>query len=121
MQPGRATGRISGHDGNSPNLTPRIALFKPTVATSAAIGNSPQKMLTNLISRLPPGTTPVIAAKRVIRFAPLLTELANTESGKVFGRMKTAADGLTAAEAARRLDEVGPNIVVSEKDRKSVV
>jgi len=35
----------------------------------------------------------------------------------VLARMKTAAEGLADAEAARRLQEVGPNVVVSEKHR----
>ena len=37
--------------------------------------------------------------------------------GEVFARMKTVAEGLTEVEAASRLREVGPNVVVSEKHR----
>ncbi len=74
-------------------------------------------MLPNLISRLSPGVSPAKAAHPSIHFSAILSEMAKVESGEVFARMKTAADGLTDAEAARRLEEVGPNVVVSERHR----
>ena len=74
-------------------------------------------MLPNLISKLPPGAVPAKATSQSIHFAPVLAELAMTPTNAVFARMKSALEGLTDAEAARRLEEVGPNVVVSEKHR----
>ena len=74
-------------------------------------------MLPNLISKLPPGAVPAKATNQSIHFAPVLAELAKTPTNAVFARMKSALEGLTDAEAARRLEEVGPNVVVSEKHR----
>lgn len=74
-------------------------------------------MFPPILSRLPAGATPRSTAKPAIHFSPVLTELAKVETAGVFGRMKTIAEGLTDAEAGRRLEEVGPNVVVSEKNR----
>lgn len=57
---------------------------------------------------------PKIGSKS-IHFSPILAEVARLEASKVFVRMKTSSDGLTDAEARVRLEESGPNVVVSEK------
>ncbi|MDB6174474.1 MAG: mgtA 1 [Chthoniobacteraceae bacterium] len=72
-------------------------------------------MLPNLISRLSAGVSP--ASLHSIEFSPLLAEMAKVETAEVFSRMKTAPGGLSKAEAAKRLEETGPNVVVSEKHR----
>src|ERR1700675_1460245 len=72
-------------------------------------------MLEKLSSKLSPGTGPSKAAVHGIHFASILTESSKLVPNEVFTRMKTSAAGLTVAEAAKRLEEVGPNVVVSEK------
>ena len=72
-------------------------------------------MLEKLSSKLSPGTGPSKAAVHGIHFASILTESSKLVPNEVFTRMKTSAAGLTEAEAAKRLEEVGPNVVVSEK------
>lgn len=74
-------------------------------------------MLSNLFSRLPPGIAPAKSKTKGIRFSPILAELAKVEAAEVFARMKTAPEGLAGEEAASRLEEYGPNVVVSEKHR----
>ncbi len=74
-------------------------------------------MLPNLIPKPASGAAPVKPAIQAIHFSPILAEVAKMGTSDVFARMKSAAEGLTDGEAARRLEEVGPNVVVSEKDR----
>ena len=62
-------------------------------------------------------TPPPKPADKSIHFSPILAEVAKLETSAIFTRMKTAAEGLSDAEAARRLEEVGPNVVISEKHR----
>jgi magnesium-transporting ATPase (P-type) len=52
-----------------------------------------------------------------IRFSPILAELARLEKSEVFTRMKTSPEGLSEADAQRRLAEAGPNVIASEKHR----
>ena len=52
-----------------------------------------------------------------IHFSPILAELARLEKSEVFTRMKTSPEGLSEADAKRRLVEAGPNVVASEKHR----
>lgn len=52
-----------------------------------------------------------------IHFSPVLAETASLEGKAVFSRMKSAPEGLSGAEAARRLAEVGPNVVTESKHR----
>ena len=72
-------------------------------------------MLPNLFSKLPLGTKPAKGADKSIHFSPILAEVAMLETSAVFTRMKTAAEGLSDAEAARLLEEVGPNVFISER------
>ncbi len=58
-----------------------------------------------------PSTSQPKAKDQSIKFSPLLAEVASLEKGEVFARMKTAPEGLSDDEAARRLAEVGPNVV----------
>jgi P-type Mg2+ transporter len=54
-----------------------------------------------------------------IRVSPILLELSALPAEAVFARLKTSAHGLTADEAARRLEENGPNVIAAD-GRKSV-
>ena len=49
------------------------------------------------------------------RFAPLLLEAAASDFTAVFAKLDTNKDGLTEAEAQRRLHEHGPNVVASDE------
>jgi hypothetical protein len=49
-----------------------------------------------------------------IHFSPILAELARLEKSEVFTRMKTSPEGLSEADAQRRLAEAGPNVIASE-------
>src|SRR5580765_6934299 len=55
------------------------------------------------------------AAPRGIQFSPLLGECAKLETAAVLQRLQTGAAGLEEAEAAQRLAQGGPNVVVSER------
>jgi Mg2+-importing ATPase len=52
-----------------------------------------------------------------IHFSPVLAELAPLSVNEVFSRMKTRPEGLSEAEAAQRLIEVGPNVVAEGPHR----
>ena len=52
-----------------------------------------------------------------IHFSPILAEMARLEKGEVFTRMKTSPEGLSEADAEKRLAEAGPNVIASEKHR----
>ena len=68
----------------------------------------------------PVGTSGHAAAKptaNAIHFSPILAELARLEKSEVFTRMKTSSEGLSEADAERRLAEAGPNVIASEKHR----
>ena len=56
-------------------------------------------------------------ADQSIHFSPVLTEVAQLETNEVFTRMKTAKEGLSEADAAGRLAEVGPNVVAESQHR----
>jgi Mg2+-importing ATPase len=49
-----------------------------------------------------------------IQVSSQLLEAAATESEEVFRKMNTSKDGLSRAEAERRLQEYGPNVVARE-------
>ncbi|KAB2665106.1 MAG: magnesium-translocating P-type ATPase [Verrucomicrobia bacterium] len=74
-------------------------------------------MLPSLFPKRSSGSSPAKTIPASIRFAPILPELARTPTDAVFARMKTAAEGLGDAEAARRLEADGPNVVVGDKHR----
>ena len=74
-------------------------------------------MLEKLSSKLSLGTGPSMAAVHGIHFASILTESSKLVPNEVFTRMKTSTEGLTEAEATKRLEESGPNVVVSERHR----
>ena len=74
-------------------------------------------MIPNPISKLPSGVASAKHPGGAIQFSPILAEVAKLGAGEVFARMKSAAEGLSDAEAARRLEETGPNIVVEERRR----
>src|ERR1700693_3575475 len=52
-----------------------------------------------------------------IGVAPILTELAYLENTDIFTKLKTSSEGLSRAEAEKRLVEYGPNAVAMEKQR----
>jgi hypothetical protein len=53
--------------------------------------------------------------KPAIRVAPLVLEAAALDAAAVYGRLATRAEGLTAAEAAARLSEHGPNVLARDQ------
>jgi len=65
----------------------------------------------NHLPKLPRPTAHAKAADQSIHFAPIIAETAMLETDAVFARMKTAPEGLGDGEAARRLEESGPNVV----------
>src|SRR5689334_13720823 len=50
-----------------------------------------------------------------IRVSPLLVELATAEPSAALARLGTSRDGLAPDEAARRLEEHGPNVVADDR------
>jgi len=50
-----------------------------------------------------------------IQVSPLLAEVAGCDSEQVFRRLETSDKGLSEAEAARRLEQHGPNVVAKEQ------
>ena len=50
-----------------------------------------------------------------IHVSPMLVECAALEPAAIYDRLATRADGLTSTEAARRLVEVGPNILARDE------
>ena len=72
------------------------------------------------MNHLPKVTGSTALAKRAdesIHFSPILAEVAQLQTNEVFSRMKTAAEGLSENEAARRFAKVGPNVVAASKHR----
>jgi len=61
----------------------------------------------------PPSTT----MDQSIHFSPILAEVAPLNVGDVLSRMKSSLDGLSEGEAARRLAELGPNVVAASTHR----
>jgi Mg2+-importing ATPase len=53
--------------------------------------------------------------KPAIRVAALVLEAAALDAASVYGRLATRAEGLTAAEAAARLSEHGPNVLARDQ------
>lgn len=56
-------------------------------------------------------------ADHSIYFSPVLAEVARLEAGEVYARMRTAPEGLSEGEAAKRWSEAGPNVVVPNDHR----
>jgi Mg2+-importing ATPase len=52
--------------------------------------------------------------KPVAHVAPIVVEVAGLATEQVYERLKTTPSGLTEAEAARRLAEVGPNVIATD-------
>jgi Mg2+-importing ATPase len=50
-----------------------------------------------------------------IRVAPQLIQLAGADAGAIYSALHTSPNGLSEAEAQRRLREVGPNVIVSDR------
>ena len=74
----------------------------------------------NMLPVAPVTTSGKAAAKppaNAIHFSPILAELARLEKSEVFTRMKTSPEGLSEADAEKRLAEAGPNVIASEKHR----
>ena len=61
----------------------------------------------NILSALRSGSAQV-------QSSPLLAEIAQSDPGHIFERMKTSEKGLSAAEAASRAEYYGPNVVTKE-------
>ena len=53
--------------------------------------------------------------ERGIHVSPMLVECAALEPAAIYDRLATRAEGLTSTEAARRLVEVGPNILARDE------
>ena len=69
---------------------------------------------------LPKKLLPAIRRRQEpIRVSPILLELAALPAEGVYARLKTDPRGLTAEEAATRLEENGPNVVATDS-RKSI-
>jgi Mg2+-importing ATPase len=64
-----------------------------------------------LPKRIPHGPLKPSTAMQV---SPLLLEAAGSEAEDILRKMNTSKDGLSGAEAARRLKEYGPNVVARE-------
>jgi Cation transporter/ATPase, N-terminus len=64
-----------------------------------------------LPKRIPHGP---LKPSTTIQVSPQLLEAAATESEEVLRKMNTSKDGLAGAEAERRLQEYGPNVVARE-------
>jgi Mg2+-importing ATPase len=64
-----------------------------------------------------PGDGTAKPRAKVIHFSPMLVEMARLERAEVFTRMKTSSEGLSEADAEKRLAEAGPNVIASEKHR----
>lgn len=73
-------------------------------------------MIKLLPTLIPPASLAKPAGKS-IRFDPILTEVSSMEKAAVFLRMKTASEGLSESDAARRLAKVGPNVVAESRHR----
>ena len=71
----------------------------------------------NHLPMLSPSVSALKPEDRSIHFSPVLAEVAQLEVSEVFSRMKTASEGLSEEEAAKRLAEVGPNVVRAAKHR----
>ena len=69
----------------------------------------------NNLPKLNPSSAKLIDES--IHFSPILTEISQLETNKVFARMKTALEGLGEGEASKRLMEVGPNVVAESQHR----
>ena len=52
---------------------------------------------------------------QAIQVSPLLSEVAAFDADQVYHRLGTSEQGLSSEEAARRLDEHGPNVVAKEQ------
>ena len=52
--------------------------------------------------------------KPVARVAEIVVEVAGLAVDRVYERLATTAGGLTESEAARRLSEVGPNVIAKD-------
>ena len=50
-----------------------------------------------------------------IQASPLLMEVAGNAPEAVLGKLRTTENGLSEAEADRRLEEFGPNVVAQEQ------
>ena len=50
-----------------------------------------------------------------IEVSPLLAEVAGCDAQQVFRRLETSDKGLSEDEAARRLEQHGPNVVAKEQ------
>ena len=50
-----------------------------------------------------------------IQVSPLLAEVAGCDAQQVFRRLETSDKGLSEEEAARRLEQHGPNVVAKEQ------
>ncbi len=85
------------------------------VLNRADIGHFVDLMRHAQFSWLPVVAVLQIGTYKPIYFSPIITDAAHLETSAVFARMKTRVWGLTEAEGATRLDEVGPNVVLSEK------
>ena len=75
----------------------------------------PKNMLP--IAPVPTGNAAAKPPENAIHFSPILAELARLEKTEAFTRMKTSAEGLSEADAEKRLAEAGPNVIASEKHR----
>jgi Mg2+-importing ATPase len=71
----------------------------------------------NHLPKLDRPASPAKPGDHSIHFSPILAEVAPLERSEVFPRMKTAPEGLSEDEAARRLAEAGPNVLATNPHR----
>ncbi len=61
--------------------------------------------------------TKVSRTGSAIHFSPILDEVARLEKGEVYVRMKASPEGLGEADALKRLNDLGPNVIAEDKHR----
>jgi hypothetical protein len=91
--------------------------FSPMEKGRGGSAVSEDSVLERHLPRLAQRAASAKHAAKSIHFASILWEVAQLEKRDVFPRMKTSPDGLSEEEAARRLEEVGPNVVATGDHR----
>ena len=71
----------------------------------------------NHLPKLPGAMSLGTPGDQPIQFSPILAEVGQLETSAVFARLKTSPDGLSTADAASRLAQVGPNVVAPSTHR----
>ena len=64
-----------------------------------------------------PARLPILTHGNNSQISPRLAESAHTDIPGILAQLKTTQNGLSQAEAGRRLEQYGPNVVAKEKHR----